>query len=343
MTDQDRSTPQTKQKSAPHLNIPVLDKPLSEWAKELSHVKVENIEEYVNRSLKERHQEAAGAGKIKRELNPFLLYRKAHKNIAEALIRMHSDDDSHINPRISKLCGNSWKPMESPAFRAQYEKWSKIEKDRLKKAFPDYRYQPNKKQREEDFGSPVDSFVDSEILQSQERNRRTRSYTPFSQHQTPPRGQHASPWVQDYGSPTNMLSMDYTPEHLSVDPSHHGLNVQGYMGSPAAWDTYREAMSQSPAPPVSYQLHPMIDHRHQATSIDPQLFGGNDYSRAIPEEPKHVSAGQYLLSAPDNLPYSRAASGEPLGQGWAASVPGCDHYDYIEGGVDDWELGTGDY
>lgn len=332
--------------------MPKLELPLSEWAHKLPEVSVENIEVYVNRSLEERQQEAAGAGKIKRELNPFLLYRKAHKNVAEALIRTSSDNTSHINPRISKLCGVSWKTMESSSVRAQYETWSKIEKDRLKEAFPDYRYQPNKKQREDNSDLAVpDNYSQQNSLGGRKRGHRdlTPDMSVFGQ--TPPPGPDEGHWSRDYGSPGDFLTMDWTPPPPQPPPQQMQMN---YVDDP-----FQHTYTRSPGwgQHAVYSHHPYFVPQHHSEplgfgsstsvdGIDPQLYYGslNDdiHYQAAAEATEHVPPGEYLLSAPIKMSSSRTPSPEPLGQPWATSIPGNDlANDFLSGTLEDWEFGAG--
>jgi hypothetical protein len=340
-------------KRKPQLKVPKLEQPLSEWVLQLPEVSVENIEEYVNRSLEERQQEAVGAGKIKRELNPFLLYRKAHKNVAEALIRTSSDDTSYINPRISKLCGVSWKTMESSSVRAQYEMWSQIEKDRLKEAFPDYRYQPNKKQREDNVGLSVSDNC-SQLNSLEGRQRSQRDFTPdmpvFGQ--TPPSGADEADWSQDYDSPGDFLLMDFTPPPQQPQQMHVNYMDDSfqhdYTGSPSWCLPADHALHSHPQ--TFAPQHHWDSFRYGPSNtidgLDPRLFYSNPddamHYQAAAEATEHVPPGQYLLSPPTKMSQSRVPSPEPLGQPWATSIPGNDlANDSLSGPVEDWEFGAG--
>lgn len=347
ISEEDAAQPSNK-KRRQQLKVPTLERPLSHCARDFANIKVENIEAYVNRSLDERRREAGVAGKIKRELNPFLLYRKAHKSVAEELIRTTSNDSSHINPRISKLCGISWKHLEPPEVKTQYESWSKVEKERLKEAFPDYRYQPNKRQRGEEQELPplTDSYGPPGDYGSQTRSQRefTPDLTGFGQ--TPPPRQDEAPWLRDCGSPGDALSLDFSSQHFPggymEDPFH-----QEHERSPL-WGVSRDHVMMNHSWPLAHQHDPFkAETTSKIPTIDPKLYydGLQDplpqYHQEFVEGSTHVPPGQYLLSAPLEVASSRGPSPEPLGQPWASSIPGNESaFDYLTGNIDEWELGA---
>jgi HMG (high mobility group) box len=337
-----------KKKKA-QLKVPKLDRPLSEFALCGGESNsVEDIEAFVNRSLEERRREAAKAGKIKRELNPFLLYRKAYKTVAENLIKDECQDISHINPRISKLCGHSWKTLEPASIRAQYETWSKVEKDRLKEAFPNYRYQPNKRQRGEDQELPAMADAYGPVVGYAAHGQVSRHLSPevtgFGQTPPPP-NHHEATWLRECNSPGDAFSMAFSAHHM---PSGYVEDPFPHERSPM-WTLPREhpGMAQS-WPPIPHQHDPFkAEHGHKTVSIDPKLYydGLSEISpyQDLVEESEHVPPGQYLLSAPLEVTLSRGHSPELLSQAWASSIPGNENgLDLFGNGPsDDW-FGTED-
>lgn len=307
---------------------------------------MEDIEAYVNRSLDERKREAGAAGKIKRELNPFLLYRKAHKSVAEELIRTSSNDTSHINPRISKLCGISWKHLESREVKRQYEVWSKIEKDRLKEAFPDYRYQPNKRQRGEtpELSALTDGYGHPGDYNSQTPGQRDFTPEMAGFGQTPPPRQDEAPWLRDCGSPGDALSLDFSTQHLPhgyiedpFQPDHEKSPI---------WGAPRDHIAMNHVWPLPHQHdHFKAETASRMPTIDPKLYydGFQEVSHYpdMPGDSTHVPPGQYLLSAPLEVTSSRGPTPEPLGQPWATSIPGNETaFDYLTGHLDEWDFGA---
>lgn len=121
-----------------------LDQPLSTWSRTLPGVKPENMDDFVGRSSQERKTEAHAQGKIKRELNSFIIYRKAYKSVAEAYLLGQPDPIDKSNSCVSKVCALSWY-QESPVVRNQCVSWAKKDREGHRKAFPSYKYAPLKR------------------------------------------------------------------------------------------------------------------------------------------------------------------------------------------------------
>lgn len=100
-----------------------------------------------------------------------------------------------------------------------------------------------------------------------------------------------------------------------------------------------------PSLALAQQMDPSrVDTDHGLAGIDPRLYYGglndNFPYQHVPEESRHIPPGQYLLSAPMDVGSSRGPSPEPIGQSWAASVPGNElAHEYLSGAIDDWEFG----
>lgn len=137
----------------PHPPWLCLEQPLSVWSRTLSEVKPENMDDYVNRPSHERKTAADEQGKIKRELNSFMIYRKAYKSVAVEYILGKSQSTYRSNPYVSKLCALSW-DMESAAVKDQYKSWAEKERDGHRAAFPNYKYKPLRRRLPSGAGKP---------------------------------------------------------------------------------------------------------------------------------------------------------------------------------------------
>lgn len=110
-----------------------LGKPWSELPIEDGSDPMAEITRYVYRPLKRRRLEAAVNGKAKRELNPFILYRKAYKDVLK-MAGMEA---------FGTMAAKSW-ARESASVRAQFSALANTEKRLHKEAFPDYKYVPKR-------------------------------------------------------------------------------------------------------------------------------------------------------------------------------------------------------
>lgn len=117
-----------------------LEKPLSELTRTWTHVPVIDIDAYVNRSAETRRQEVdkgKNPGKVKRPINPFMLYRKAYQNQTKNWCLQNN------HQVISQICGDSW-PLEPDNIRAQFNEWARIERQNHQNAHPGYKFSPAK-------------------------------------------------------------------------------------------------------------------------------------------------------------------------------------------------------
>ncbi|MCJ1475598.1 hypothetical protein MMC13_004261 [Lambiella insularis] len=129
-----------KQTKADKTKIPKLDAPLSELTKDLTHIPIRNIEEWVNRSAEVRNQEVEQRnGYVTRPMNSFMLYRSAYSD------RTKSWCTQNNHQVVSSVTGESW-PMEPPHIREQYTEYARIERDNHQKAHPEYKFSPSKAQ-----------------------------------------------------------------------------------------------------------------------------------------------------------------------------------------------------
>ncbi|PHH59176.1 hypothetical protein CDD81_3662 [Ophiocordyceps australis] len=137
----------------------MLDKPLSELAKEDAATSLNDIVAFVHRSTSVRQREQPQASnKIKRPLNAFLLYRKAFGPFAKKQLQkiLNLKEEPKDQQLVSRLCGQSW-VMETASIKSKFKGFlAETEKAKHIQAFPGYKYTPKsgKKQKEDDMGSP---------------------------------------------------------------------------------------------------------------------------------------------------------------------------------------------
>lgn len=129
-----RSRKTRRQKNAPvEERNQNLEKPWSELPIEDGSDPMAEITRYVYRPLKRRRLESVVNGKARRELNPFILYRKAYKDVVK-MAGMEA---------FGTMAAKSW-ARESASVRAQFSALANTEKRLHKEAFPDYKYVPKR-------------------------------------------------------------------------------------------------------------------------------------------------------------------------------------------------------
>lgn len=114
-------------------------RPLSEMCNAVTAVQDADIEAWVTRSTAVRREERENTKqkRIKRPMNAFMLYRKAHQLRVKHLW-------SHENHQIvSAVCGDGW-AAEPEHVIAQYNEWARTERDNHAAAFPNYKFTPAK-------------------------------------------------------------------------------------------------------------------------------------------------------------------------------------------------------
>lgn len=113
-----------------------LGKALSEIAAELPHIPVPDAAAFATRAIEQRHEEATLAGKVKRPLNAFMLYRKSYQNVAKTCCTRNN------HQQVSAVCGDSWTSCESPDVVGEFNRLATIERQMHEQAFPNYKYDP---------------------------------------------------------------------------------------------------------------------------------------------------------------------------------------------------------
>ncbi|KAJ3499330.1 hypothetical protein NLG97_g426 [Lecanicillium saksenae] len=121
-----------------------LTKALSEVAQDFPNVVIEDVATFAKRSIATRRAEADGAGKVKRPLNAFMLYRKAYQDIAKTQCTRNN------HQQVSTICGASWKSWEAPNVVAHFKHLASVERQLHEEAFPAYKYDPMQTKRPKD-------------------------------------------------------------------------------------------------------------------------------------------------------------------------------------------------
>lgn len=112
-------------------NLPGLEKPFSEMTPKEGSDPMTEITTHVYRSIEERQREAEIAGKVKRPVNAFMLYRTAYSATFK-----HAGEKT-----VSRMAGKSW-GMESNQVRDEFIALAKDDKILHEIAFPNYRFAP---------------------------------------------------------------------------------------------------------------------------------------------------------------------------------------------------------
>ncbi|KAL6706825.1 hypothetical protein ACN47E_005161 [Coniothyrium glycines] len=116
---------------------PKLTAPLSVLT-EGSHIKVKDMEEWVNRPVAVRRMEAEKRdGYVTRPMNSFMLYRSAYADRAKSWCLQNN------HQVVSSVAGESW-PLEPAEIRDMYNEFAKIERINHQNAHPSYKFSPSK-------------------------------------------------------------------------------------------------------------------------------------------------------------------------------------------------------
>jgi hypothetical protein len=108
------------------------EKPLSELTDSESSGLVE-VTKFVNRSVEQRQLEAQVAGKIKRPLNPFMLYLKAYHDLAAL-----KNKETAVGT-TTQFVGHSW-VIEGDSVKQAFFALAATDKSLHRQAFPSYKF-----------------------------------------------------------------------------------------------------------------------------------------------------------------------------------------------------------
>ena len=279
-------------------------RPLSEMCNEVTEVQDADIEAWVTRSTAVRREERENTKqkRIKRPMNAFMLYRKAHQLRVKHLW-------SHENHQIvSAVCGDGW-AAEPEHVIAQYNEWARIERDNHAAAFPNYKFAPAKPKKDKRAGGE-DSDDDFEMPDmfgnlgagpavmhpramsadhGDAEHRPTRAaaasvYSPFQAAQPLPQGHAVAHYsYQGAGKPLPMVYRGdlghneyYRQKVARYDPTpmhHRGLHPipPGYHDQAAIENLYM--MRPSPIPVMGHSQHiPYASYSAHGTPAPPESF-----------------------------------------------------------------------
>lgn len=257
-------------------------------------IPVEDMDAWVNRAAEARWKEVRGRPKnnIPRPMNSFMLYRRAYK---ERIKKWGQQGDN--NQMISSVAGISWN-MEPPAIKDYYTKIANLEKENHAKAFPDYKFTPNKnvQKRARDDEEDSDPEWEGESMHGGKRTRRhsdrdvTRSRSPTPGQMSWSPQYHGSPYLQNdahmvpmqqheywahndpyaaYGQHPRMQLAYGQPMHpLSYGPTSVPMHEQRYMSPPVGLPPGMDGMPEDQMMMrTEYGIDPGLeDHFPQSTS-----------------------------------------------------------------------------
>ncbi|KAL7924954.1 hypothetical protein ACQKWADRAFT_238239 [Trichoderma austrokoningii] len=140
-------------KRADHLTF--LSKVLSEVSSMSPSIVLKNAELFATRATEVRLAEADKAGKIKRPLNAFMLYRKFYQDVAKTCCTKNN------HQQVSTVCGESWK-REQKHLKNEFARLAAEERRMHVEAFPSYKYDPLHSKKRDDKDSMVSLPLDKD-------------------------------------------------------------------------------------------------------------------------------------------------------------------------------------
>lgn len=234
-------------------------------------VPVEDMEAWVSRPNEDRWKEVKGRPKnnIPRPMNSFMLYRRAYK---ERIKKWGQQGDN--NQMISSVAGISWN-MEPAPIKDYYTRIANLEKENHTKAFPDYKFTPNKnlQKRARDEDEDSDPEWEGESVYGGKRRRgrtdrdvtRSRSPTPGQLSWTGSPHYHGSPYPSN---DPHMMPMSQHEYWTQADAYHTAYNPY----------TRMQMAYAQPMHPLSYgpTSVPMSEQRYMSppVGLPPGMDGG---------------------------------------------------------------------
>lgn len=307
-----------------------LTKALSSIAKDMPNIGVTDVATFAQRSAEARQMEATKAGKVKRPLNAFMLYRKAYQDIAKTQCSRNN------HQQVSTICGSSWNGWEPPEVIDYFKQLASIEKERHEGAFPSYKYDPIQGKKPKD---DSDQNLNTCGLSDGESACRPRR----SGRQRPTRG------------PSRMK----TP--FSLEAPDHYQNLPALHSQPLAstWSQYQTLN----LPNVYIHGGPPADAGQYAPRDGGQQMDGSGSNLAygcMPSDPRFQPYGAFVdpcldPSLQSDMPgsqYGQVLGGGDMMAGWmdmggaqnasASFIPDLDiggaHTAYLQGTEGDWQV-----
>ena len=260
-----------------------LSDPLSILTKDYD-IPVQDMMAWSKRPNEERYLEvkAKHKGKIPRPMNSFMLYRAAYK---DRIRKLGAQGDN--NQLISSVAGDSW-GMEGPEIKHYYAEIAILEKENHAKAFPEYKFSPNKNARKrdrDDEDEDSDPEWDGGSMYSGKRRRgrndrdvtRSRSTTPAqlvygspayhpSSYQAS--NPHLMPVSQYEPCVQPMPYSQYCYEQVAYPQQSHGLQY-GPTSVPAHQEQYMSPLVG--LPPTNHEVIEGSNGPQPEFGIDPTL------------------------------------------------------------------------
>ncbi|KAK5947125.1 hypothetical protein PMZ80_001272 [Knufia obscura] len=255
-----------------------IEEPLSVMTREYD-VPVEDMNVWCNRPDADRYAEVNGKqkGKIPRPMNSFMLYRRAYK---ERIKKWGQQGDN--NQLISSVAGLSWN-LEPEDIKAEYARLAIVERDNHAKAFPDYKFAPNKntkkRGRDEDDDSDGEWEGGSSYSGKRRRGRHDRDVT---------RSRSSTPAQVVYGTP------QYHPSSYQAN-NPHLMPPLAYNHWPHAAVQYDQSYQYEQ--PLTYHPQPHAI-QYAPTSMPAQYTQYDSQLVSIPPTTEGMMQGE-LVAGPD--------------------------------------------
>lgn len=283
-----------------------------------------DVHAFATRDINKRIAQAMKHGYVKRNLNVFFLYKRAYSNVAQAWMEIHHPECAKTQPPIVSLVGESW-AKESEELKKSYTSYSDLEKEGLRRAFPDYKYKP---------GMRKGSQPSEEPHTPGRTERRGSSRGPADpQRNTPERNgrrHEAETWMEPTPQGTHESYNNVGHRHMHYESQnflvpwdmHH---ISDKYGSDTMLG-YEDPFLQVPKPEpedalggrVSRSVSPaLIDNsRNPADNIipiDPCLPPYPDFlpQQLAAEEAAYMAPSQIFIPQASDISYSRIPQSEP--------------------------------
>ncbi|PLN85339.1 hypothetical protein BDW42DRAFT_2632 [Aspergillus taichungensis] len=232
---------------------PVINAPLSELTKDMSHIPIRDMEEWVHRPIETRLNQTTRKGKVARPMNSFILYRSAYAERTKEWLSQNNHQE------VSKVAGQSWK-MEPRDIKQKYASLANIEKANHEKAHPGYKYSPKDKSKptkKPGKTSPGMSHDDTPSSSPSLSSSQTMLSSDID----------SGMWHSRCGTPMNIVE-------------HHGLPTpMQFLNS--GWPAHhppRPASTMMSAPEASHYGHPGMHHSLMSAQQDDGRFRTIDMS-----------------------------------------------------------------
>lgn len=315
-----------------------LSRALSEISTVDKDVILANAELFATRPTQVRKEEEAKAGKIKRPLNAFMLYRKFYQDVAKTCCIKNN------HQQVSTVCGDSWKNCEPSDLVRAFTLLAAKERKNHAIAFPLYKYDPLHSKKRDDRDSmlslPMDKgdfeHFNDRALPEENKLKRKRKDSP-EHHESlhldnglyPPIVDQQQVFVARPVAPQAY----WTPPALQVQSSPYAYLDPGSLHPCRVWlgEDYLHDMN---AQPLMNGMQGVIMERGsscQEASIDPALIPCEpNLKYDLPNSSSSAAQGQWNQRGPAEILHT-----EPM-------IPGVDvrgSYDaYLKGTDSDWKV-----